>query len=247
MVRPSLMKKITVISVICVSGLSGISYGDSVEIIGGDMSLQSAMAQSFEAGNILTVPALEIPSIKEPMGIEVAAVTSLEVMPDDFVVQPAVVKEETPKVVAEVKKKSKSGIPMDSTLKYTSGAGETTLADLVEGKKAVLLDFWATWCGPCKRLMPELEKKSQLLPGEGIEVVAVNTDDMFKAEQFIKGKNFKFRSVIEKNRGEYSRLFNINAIPCVVLLDQDGQILFNGHPQDPGLHKALAKLGVRHR
>ena len=165
---------------------------------------------------------------------------ALEEMKDEVSVPVSVKKQEAPKV------KSKSGVSMDSRLKYTSGAGETTLAELVKDKKAVLIDFWASWCGPCKQLMPELERKSQALPKQGVEVVAINTDDMSKAERFIKGNNFRFHSVIEANRGEYSKFFNISSIPCVVLLSNEGEVLFNGHPEEPGLQKALKALGVRY-
>src|ERR1700761_1673454 len=55
--------------------------------------------------------------------------------------------------------------------------------------KAVLLDFWASWCEPCKKELPLLSKLAPRLKQKGIEIVAVNIDDDRKnAEDFVRGK-----------------------------------------------------------
>lgn len=141
----------------------------------------------------------------------------------------------------------KSEVPMNAKLRYTSGAGETTLAELVKDKKAILLEFWATYCGPCKDLMPKLEEKAKKLPKYGIEVVAVTLDNKDEAEKYIKEKGYRFISVIEANTtdGGYSKVFGIEGIPHMVLISESGEVLFNGYPKDEDLEKALSKLGVK--
>ncbi len=57
-----------------------------------------------------------------------------------------------------------------------SNAEATTLADVLGKNKAVLLDFWASWCGPCMNLMPELRKKAEYLGKSGIAVAGMNTE-----------------------------------------------------------------------
>lgn len=134
--------------------------------------------------------------------------------------------------------------PMERQLAYTSGNGTLTLAELLKEKKAVLLDFYATWCGPCMRELPQLQEKSRILKPHGIDVVGINVDmnDLTKAEKMRKERGIDFHWVMDQ--GAYSDHFKVEGIPTMVLLSQTGEVLFNGHPQDDKLKEALKKLGV---
>ncbi|MDX2109394.1 MAG: TlpA disulfide reductase family protein [Verrucomicrobiota bacterium] len=132
-------------------------------------------------------------------------------------------------------------------LEISTSAGEkTTLAALVKGKKAILIDFWATWCGPCVRLMPELQKKSAALEPQGVVVAGMNTEGVDKAETFRKDKSITVTHWLVEPKGEpYSRALKIDSIPRMILVSPDGAVLFNGHPQDTRLNDALEKIGVK--
>lgn len=139
---------------------------------------------------------------------------------------------------------AKLRLPMD--LEVSTSTGEkTTLGKLAKGKKGVLLDFWASWCGPCLALMPELEKKAEKYGPQGIVVAGMNTENTAKAEGLRKKRGIEFAWLVEPEGRPFSRLLKINSIPRMILVSPEGKVLFNGHPKEDALVPALAKLGVK--
>lgn len=127
----------------------------------------------------------------------------------------------------------------------TSGGETTTLADQMAGKKALLLDFWASWCGPCMQLMPELKKKAEQLSKHGIVVAGINKDDEKAeavAEKVRNEQEIEFPWLIEPADRPFTKMLEIDSIPRMILVGPDGKVLYNGHPQDPGLWSALQKI-----
>ncbi len=135
-------------------------------------------------------------------------------------------------------------VPMDMPIQQSDG-NATTLGSLVSRKKAILLDFWATWCIPCVSLMPELIKKAEILEPQGVLVAGMNTETVEKAEQFRKKREINVTWLVEPEGQPLSRLLSIDSIPRMILIDGQGQVLFNGHPMDPSLIDALAILEVK--
>ena len=136
-------------------------------------------------------------------------------------------------------------VPMDLEIKTSKGEA-TTLAKLADGKKAVLLDFWATWCGPCMALMPELKKKAAKLAPQGIVVAGMNVENSpKKAERTRKKLKISFNWLVEPKDEPFSGPLQVDSIPRMILVTPKGKVLFNGHPQDPGLAQALSALGVK--
>lgn len=119
----------------------------------------------------------------------------------------------------------------------------TKLATHMEGKKAILIDFWASWCQPCMELMPELKAKAELLEKHGIVVIGLNTEgDPTIAAGVQKKENVKFPWLVEPKTEVLSQLFQVDSIPRMVLVNPDGKVLFNSHPMNPDLWVALRKI-----
>jgi thiol-disulfide isomerase/thioredoxin len=132
-------------------------------------------------------------------------------------------------------------LPMDMEIATSTGE-KTTLGKLVAGKKAALIDFWASWCGPCMSLMPELQKKAEKYGPKGIVVAGMNTENAEKAEGVRSKRGIEFPWLVEPEGRPLSQMLNINSIPRMILVNPEGRVLFNGHPMDNELTTALAEL-----
>jgi len=132
-------------------------------------------------------------------------------------------------------------VTLDLKLPITTSKGEaTTLGDQLGKNKAILVDFWASWCGPCMELMPELRKKSEYLEKHNIAVAGMNTEsDESAADKVRREKDMKLPWLVEPKGEPFSGPLGINSIPRMVLISPEGRILYNGHPQDPALWAAL--------
>lgn len=137
-------------------------------------------------------------------------------------------------------------LPLDLAIQSVDGT-TTTLGDMVSGQKAVLLDFWASWCGPCIALMPELKHKADVLPSQGVYVAGMNTDrsDQLRLAREVQEKHgMDMPWLIEPESSPYSTALMINSIPRMILVGPEGNVLFNGHPMDPELSSTLSSIGV---
>jgi thiol-disulfide isomerase/thioredoxin len=99
--------------------------------------------------------------------------------------------------------------------------------------KVVLVDFWATWCGPCIGELPNVLKNYEKYHEKGFDVVAISLDrSREKLDQFIEKNELPWVQLydeeIQKNRGwnhPLAEYFGINAIPAAFLVDADGKVI----------------------
>ncbi len=91
--------------------------------------------------------------------------------------------------------------------------------------KVVLVNIWATWCGPCKREIPSLDRLYQLRKDKGFEIVAVSVDRTAssKVASFVAQYQMSF-PVLHDARGEVGNKYWARAIPSSFLLDRQGVI-----------------------
>ena len=101
--------------------------------------------------------------------------------------------------------------------------GPQALADL--RGKVVLIDFWATWCGPCRQSMPAVERLWQRFRADGLEVVSVNVEgERERARAFAAGFHPPLTFPLYVDDGRAGSAFHVDAIPQLVLLDREGVI-----------------------
>lgn len=100
---------------------------------------------------------------------------------------------------------------------------QPTALDSYKGK-VVYLDFWASWCAPCRTSFPLLNKMHEKLKAQGFEVVAVNLDeDKANAEKFLKEIPVSF-TVLRDATGEWSDKFVVESMPTSFIIDKQGVI-----------------------
>ena len=111
---------------------------------------------------------------------------------------------------------------IDFTLKDIDGK-ELSLSDL-KGKK-VFLNFWATWCPPCKAEMPEIEKLYQETKDSNLVIVAVEMgESLSTVKSFIDSKNYGFKVLLDSDKNIASK-YNIVSIPTSYFIDGDGNVI----------------------
>ena len=130
--------------------------------------------------------------------------------------------------------------PLD--LKFTALDG--TEVDLAKMRgKVVLIDFWATWCGPCVQEVPNLVKAYENLHSKGFEIVGVSLDqDKAKLESFLKEKGMTWPQYFDGKgwQNEISSRFSIQSIPAMWLIDKKGMLVSTS--ARPNLAEQVEKL-----
>jgi cytochrome c biogenesis protein CcmG, thiol:disulfide interchange protein DsbE len=129
---------------------------------------------------------------------------------------------------ADVKPGEKSP---DFSAKTFSG-GDLKLSSL--HGKVVLLDFWASWCEPCKKELPLLSKMAPRLKSKGIEIVAVNIDDdKAKAEDFLRTHGLSLTVVSDQGKAIVGR-WEPPKMPSSFAIDKNGVVRAVNSGFEPG-------------
>ena len=155
------------------------------------------------------------------------------------------------KATADLEEVGKDPKPFPEAAKDT--AGNALSIEKLKGK-VVLLDFWATWCGPCVAELPNVIAAYRKYHPKGFEIIGISLDDEDKAKldkflaghpgmkwpQFYDGKGWK---------NEIAVLYGVKSIPATYLLDQNGKVYrtgLRGQGARQG-HRAAAREGRRRR
>ena len=116
-----------------------------------------------------------------------------------------------------------------------------TLEQLLKGKKYLLIDFWASWCAPCRKEIPNVKKNYEQYKNRGFEVVSISIDQNAAAwkkavqQEQLKWPNFLSPAVANQ--------FKVRAVPTMYLIDANGVVLgINEDVRGEALGKKLAEL-----
>ncbi len=109
---------------------------------------------------------------------------------------------------------------------FTDGSGRELSLAAFKGK-VVLLNFWATWCAPCVREMPTLDRLQARLGGQGLAVVAVSEDTggLAVVSPFFKQYSLDNLEIYLDPTGELSRSFGLKGLPTTLLIDAEGHVV----------------------
>lgn len=109
------------------------------------------------------------------------------------------------------------------------GNGHKRISDF-KGK-VVLIDAWATWCGPCRETMPIVQRIYNEFGPKGLEVIAVSTETAPVVEQFLKEHDYSYPMYLDTDNS-FQEAYQIDALPVSYVIDRNGNIVFKGHPGD---------------
>ena len=103
-------------------------------------------------------------------------------------------------------------------------------------KGPVLINFWATWCSPCKKEMVFLDQFERRYKDNGLSILSISIDSqksLAHVRSYIRANNYTYDVFLDPNRQVFKKL-NGNLMPTNVLIDKDGKVLWRHYGYIPG-------------
>ena len=107
--------------------------------------------------------------------------------------------------------------------------GDKSVALHQQNGHVVMLDFWATWCGPCKASMPAVQRVWRDYQARGVDLIAVNTDRASdnrdpSIREFLITNNLQLTVAIDDGKSSAQTAYNVEGLPTLVVLDKSGKV-----------------------
>ena len=121
----------------------------------------------------------------------------------------------------------------------TPSGEELALSDLVGQTDFVLVDFWASWCGPCRRFVPVLKEIYASQPAGRLQILSCSVDqDVMAWQVALNEEQMPWPQIREDENHPCSEMYNVQFIPHTVLFDREGKIVAV-NPEEPDLEEIL--------
>jgi thiol-disulfide isomerase/thioredoxin len=155
---------------------------------------------------------------------------------------PTVAADSYPPIVTDKKLYAKNDIrgqtaPQLEVQKWLSGAAPDT------DNKVVLIDFWSTWCPPCRELIPELNGYQKKF-AKDLVVIGISDEEADTIKEFMKSHKMDYNVAIDGDNKMYSKI-GISGIPHVIIISPDHIVRWQGFPQteeDPLTEEKIAQI-----
>lgn len=135
-------------------------------------------------------------------------------------------------------------------LKKLDQSGTQSLADLMTDRRAMLIHFWSPWSQECEASMNDFLLTAAKLEQANVAVVSILAEHSSKVQQDGQAmlKDFNASApgswLVDRKKSPLAQLFRVQNVPAMVLVDPQGNVLFNGHPVEDGLWEALKKIST---
>ena len=106
--------------------------------------------------------------------------------------------------------------------------------------KIVLLDFWATWCGPCKRRMPDIQKINDLYKDKPVAVYGISTFETGDPVKYMRNEKYTYGLLLNGDR--VAKKYGVGGLPSLYLIGPDGKVIFAVSGFSSGHEKTLREL-----
>lgn len=121
--------------------------------------------------------------------------------------------------------------------------GHSQSPDLYKGK-VLLIDFWATWCGPCQEEIPNLKRLYQKYHDHGFAILGISLDSQLAPlKEFLREQSIPWPQLCDRRgaKGELARRMGVLSIPTMILVDREG-VIRSINARGPALEKAIQEL-----
>ena len=145
----------------------------------------------------------------------------------------------------------KAGAQLEAGIPVGSKAPQIAIHDLdgkpfelstVVGKKPTLIEFWATWCGLCKQLLPQLDLVKRRY-GDQVAMIGVNitvNESKARVRRYLADHNPPYITLYD-DQGAGSRAFDVPTTSFIVVINREGKVVYTGSGGDQDLVAAVAK------
>jgi thiol-disulfide isomerase/thioredoxin len=126
---------------------------------------------------------------------------------------------------------------------FTTLDGKPASVESLKGR-VVLLDFWATWCAPCRKSMPELQALHERYATKGLTVLGVSIDEKAdaKVRKYVAAQKFSYPMAIDAAKDPAWKSYRVKAVPAAFLLDANGQVVAQWTGRSPVASEVEAKV-----